>query len=594
MARFLLTPFMAVYERSKTMKNMTRVMIIAAAVAALLGTSVIAGEQDRRGSQTRKREESQERSRDDSSRREAEEKSRQEDTRRRQAEERDRQDRSRRETEERDRAERNRRESQERSNREAEERSRQERSRRETEERGRQEESRRRDAENRAQAERYRQEQERRESVERSRQEESRRRDAEARVQAERSRQENERRQALERSRQDESRRRDIEERNRQEESRRAAERSRDAGRTSTPYIRPEIQSGPDRQSGGSDDERASRSRGIGSQDRSGSSRSAQPRVTNPQTQDPSSRVRSRDAGSLNRGSGQRSGETIIRGRDGSTAPLYSNRRIARQREGSFNPGSNDRARSDREFAGKIGMRYGGGDSPRMAKEKGGNIRFYYANPDYSRSGWKLVERDHFGQHRINRHWLIHNNGRWGHCSDQYRGRNYHFYITLVNNNYFFGLGYSTWERRYYGDGWDFDFGWNSGYYIPASYRQHGAWYFEPNYAFSFTFNHGYEQGYIDGYEQGVQDWNRYASYYSYHSGVRGWFDELGPYYEYADGYEQGFRQGYYAGYGGLEFGWDNFGFGDFSQYPVIYDFDYDYFDQDASWNSGYEYTDRW
>lgn len=58
-----------------------------------------------------------------------------------------------------------------------------------------------------------------------------------------------------------------------------------------------------------------------------------------------------------------------------------------------------------------------------------------------------------------------------------------------------------------------------------------------------------------------------------------GYASRLGPYEEYSDGFEQGYRRGYHAGYCGLPYGWDNFGFGDFSNYPVIYDFDYDCFE---------------
>jgi hypothetical protein len=279
------------------------------------------------------------------------------------------------------------------------------------------------------------------------------------------------------------------------------------------------------------------------------------------------------------------------------TTSLYKDKSVIRTRSGRFNADANSFAVKDRQAVGKVRMRYDSGSTSYGTSYQTGGYTYKgnhypHAKREYSSSNFQLISRGHNGRHKINRHYLNDYGGRWGRCPDRYNGRNYHFYISLVNNNYYFGLGYSSWNRRHYGDGWDMYFGWNSGYYIPQSYWSYGTYYYEPCYAFSFTFNHGYERGYIDGYTRGVNDWNNNFPYNSYPGYSTGYASHLGSYSEYADGYQQGFAQGYYAGYSGQSYGYMNFGFGDFSNYPVIYDFDYDYYNRTSYYDDGYEYTD--
>ena len=204
--------------------------------------------------------------------------------------------------------------------------------------------------------------------------------------------------------------------------------------------------------------------------------------------------------------------------------------------------------------------------------------RYAYARKDYIANNFRLVNRTSNNTYVINRNYLINNSGRWGYASTYYTGRNYHFYFTLYNQNYY-GVGARFWQRRYYGDGLDFYFGWNPANYILYGWWNTGIRYFEPCFAFSFTFNHGYERGYIEGFRQGTWDWNNYYSYRGWLGRYSGYHSYWGPWNEYVDGYEQGFRQGYYAGYCGFSYGYMNFGFGDFGNYPVIYDYDYDYYE---------------
>lgn len=213
----------------------------------------------------------------------------------------------------------------------------------------------------------------------------------------------------------------------------------------------------------------------------------------------------------------------------------------------------------------------------RTAVSRYSSENYGYAKPELVVNNYNIVNV-YNNTTVINRNYLIDYGGRWGYCHDYYSGRNYHFYMTLVNQNYF-GFGLRVWDRRYYGDGWDFHFGWSPNRYFVSGWYNRGSYYFEPCYAFSFTFNHGYEQGYIDGYRQGVTDWNYNYYYRGWVGTSNGYQGYWGSWDEYTDGYEQGFRQGYYAGYCGLAFGYYNYGFGDFSNYPVVYDYDYDYYD---------------
>lgn len=274
------------------------------------------------------------------------------------------------------------------------------------------------------------------------------------------------------------------------------------------------------------------------------------------------------------------SGGKVIRSRS-RVVEEYSRTATARTRKGSYTPTRGSRAIEDRSRIGKVRMINRAVRDGKIGRALGvkGSDRWAYAKTDHARNNYRLVTRGRDGKRAINRHYLHHNDGRWGYSSSRYTGRNYHFYVSLSNDGWDFGAGYSRWGRRYYGDNWDVRFGWNSGSYIPSAYRSSGAYYFEPCYSFSFTFNHGYEKGYMEGYTRGVRDWNSQYPYQSIPGSYLGYQSRLGTYSEYTDGYGQGFSQGYYAGYSGLTYGYENFGFGDFRDYPVIYDFDYDYYD---------------
>jgi hypothetical protein len=195
------------------------------------------------------------------------------------------------------------------------------------------------------------------------------------------------------------------------------------------------------------------------------------------------------------------------------------------------------------------------------------------------RNNYRLVDRYNNGRHYVRRDYLIDYGGRWGHAPTRYNGHNFHFCLTLRSGGFYLNLGYSNFNRRYYGDGWDLNFGWSSRDYLPIGYQRYGTYYFEPCYAFSYTFNHGYERGYLEGYLAGVRHWNAYTNYNSAYGFCNGYASHLGPYNEYMDGYSQGYSQGYYAAYAGQSYGYMNYGFGDFANYPVIYDFDYHYYD---------------
>jgi hypothetical protein len=293
---------------------------------------------------------------------------------------------------------------------------------------------------------------------------------------------------------------------------------------------------------------------------------------------------RSRDDHSTasRRDTGRSSSRTVARkGR-------YSKEITVRSRSGSFDYKRHDRARRDRDYVGRISFRYRADDRNRsgsyVRSKSGRYARYTWAKHDYIRNDFRLVSwRDRHCY--INRDYLI--GGRWGSAPHRYNGRNWHFYLSLTDAGFSFDVGYGGWGRRYYGDTWDVRFGWSSSAYLPSGYYSKGTYYYEPNYAFSFTFNHGYENGYIEGFNKGTSDWNRNYPYNSSHYGVVGYFSDLGPYYEFADGFEQGFIQGYYAAYSGMPYGWENFGYGDFRNYPVIYDFDYDYYNR----QNGYYYS---
>lgn len=286
---------------------------------------------------------------------------------------------------------------------------------------------------------------------------------------------------------------------------------------------------------------------------------------------------------------------------------VYRGTHVVRTRKGSFDIGKNVLASRDKRIVGSIRMRNSpsmkGTASSGLVRTKGGGVRrFDYAKPDLVHNNYRFVDRDHSGNYMVSRHYLFDCDGRWGHAPTYYNGRNYHFYATLMRQGFYFGVGSHRWSRRYYGDGWDYHFGWNSGIYIPTGSWSYGTSYFEPCYAFTFTFNHGYERGYLEGYLTGVRHWNTNQPYNSYFGNYVGYSSYLGPFAEYIDGYEQGFTQGYYAGYSGLGYGYQNFGFGDFTDYPVIYDYDYDYYSNAGGYddeyyyenNQGYEYDDEY
>ena len=285
----------------------------------------------------------------------------------------------------------------------------------------------------------------------------------------------------------------------------------------------------------------------------------------------------------------------------------YGDKAVVRSRKGSFNASRNSKALADKSLAGKIRMRSStaaattarvrsapatyGRSSGRIAVDRY-NGDFSYAKPEYVRNNYTFVSRTVNNTYIINRNYLIDAGGRWGHAYTGYNGRNYHFYISLYSQGYF-GIGINLWSRRYYGDGLDFYFGWSPASYIVPGWTHSGVYYFEPCYAFSFTFNHGYEQGYIDGFRIGTRDWNYGYPYNSWYYSASGYNSRWGTWEEYRDGYEQGFRQGYYAGYSGLNYGYSNFGFGDFRNYPVIYDFDYDYYET-SGYGDDYYYEDSY
>ena len=273
---------------------------------------------------------------------------------------------------------------------------------------------------------------------------------------------------------------------------------------------------------------------------------------------------------------------------------VYGDRPVVRSRDGRFDASRDSRAAGDRAAAGKIRMRRFADGTPRHSVDvaadhyKGG---FGHARPDLVRNHYRFVSRTSSNTYVVNRVYLIDNGGRWGRVPTRYSGRNYHFYLSLSDQGYF-GVGVSVWGRRHYGDGWDNRFGWSPTIYILSGWERSGVYYYEPCYAFSFTFNHGYERGYIDGFRKGTADWNYGYRYSSYVGGYSGYDTQWGPVDEYSDGYEQGFSQGYYAGYAGLYYGHDNFGYGDFRDYPVVYDFDYDYYDNVSIYGDDYVYED--
>lgn len=269
-----------------------------------------------------------------------------------------------------------------------------------------------------------------------------------------------------------------------------------------------------------------------------------------------------------------------------------------RRRSGSYNYSSSSKAYRDRSKVGRVSYSHlnrGSGYHSRNVKVKGGRYnRYTWAKPEYVQNNYRFVKVVN-NNYYIQRDYLIHNDYRWGRSCDYYNGRNWHFYLSLSNHGFSFNVGYGGWKRRYYGDSWDTRFGWSASRYLPQGYYSVGTHYFEPNYAFSFTFNHGYENGYMEGYNRGVSDWNYYRPYNSQYYSVAGYSQQLGPYFEYEDGFSQGYLQGYYAGYSGLQYGWENYGFGDFRDYPVIYDFDYDYYDRQAGYyDQPYEYDDNY
>ena len=285
------------------------------------------------------------------------------------------------------------------------------------------------------------------------------------------------------------------------------------------------------------------------------------------------------------------------RSRSRSASIYKSAKAVKRSRGGSFDVSRSTTAQSARSSVGRVRMRSGSAATaqPRIRATLEGGHRwsgeFGYAKRENIVNNYNIVNIYNNNVY-VNRSHLYDYGGRWGHCPTYYTGRNYHFYITLCNQGYF-GVGVRIWNRRYYGDGWDFHFGWSPSHYFVSGWYSRGSYYFEPCYAFSFTFNHGYEQGYIDGYRQGTSDWNYNYPYRDWLGTYNGYYSYWGSWSEYADGYEQGFRQGYYAGYCGYSYGYQNFGFGDFSNYPVIYDYDYDYYDnQEAAYYDDGFYDD--
>jgi len=253
-------------------------------------------------------------------------------------------------------------------------------------------------------------------------------------------------------------------------------------------------------------------------------------------------------------------------------------------RKGGFEISKDPGASRDRDLVGNIRRRLG--------KDRGEirtddldfatveRIKAFGGKPDYAHGNYQLVRRTREGKGKIARYCLIDEGGRWGYAVPRYNGRNYHFYCALQAAGYEFEDDYADWDRRFCFDSWEYYFDWESEILIPLNYREMGVYYFEPCYAFTYTFNHGYEHGYYAGYMTGVEDWNAGRPYDSFIECYWGYDPCLGPYFEYTDGYNQGFIQGYFAGYCGYTYGWDNFGFGDFGDYPIIYDFDYDYIPQ--------------
>lgn len=305
--------------------------------------------------------------------------------------------------------------------------------------------------------------------------------------------------------------------------------------------------------------------------------------------------MRSRQGGTTAAGTTSSARTAVERTRN---VERYGDQAVVRSRSGSFDTSRNSKALSDRDSGGRIRMRTGSAaaagasasrSSGRTAVERDSGD-FSYARPEYVRNNYRFVSRTVNNTYVINRNYLIDGGGRWGHAHAGYNGRNYHFYFSLYNQGYF-GFGVNLWGRRYYGDGWDFYFGWSPSAYIVPGWTTRGVYYFEPCYAFSFTFNHGYERGYIDGFRSGARDWNYSYPYNSWAYSYSGYHSRYGAWDEYRDGYEQGFSQGYYAGYTGVSYGYNNFGYGDFRNYPVVYDFDYDYYDNTA-YNDDYNYED--
>ncbi|HUX06528.1 MAG TPA: hypothetical protein VMX35_04380 [Acidobacteriota bacterium] len=330
-----------------------------------------------------------------------------------------------------------------------------------------------------------------------------------------------------------------------------------------------------------------------GTQDRTVRSRQS---TVEDRTQDRT--VRSRQSGTSAAASSTGARTAVARTRN---VELYGDKPVVRSRSGSYDASRDSKALADRNSAGRVRMRSGSAAAARAgsaaSSSSAGRVAverqsgdFSYARPEYVRNNYRFVSRTVNNTYVINRNYLIDQGGRWGHAHAGYNGRNYHFYFSLYHQGYF-GVGVNLWSRRYYGDGWDFYFGWSPSAYVIPGWTSRGVYYFEPCYAFSFTFNHGYERGYIEGFRTGVRDWNYSYPYNSWAYSYNGYDYRYGAWDEYRDGYEQGFGQGYYAGYSGVSYGYNNFGFGDFRNYPVVYDFDYDYYER-ASYDDDYEYED--
>jgi len=209
---------------------------------------------------------------------------------------------------------------------------------------------------------------------------------------------------------------------------------------------------------------------------------------------------------------------------------------------------------------------------PDSSRHKG----FTWAKDEYIRSGFKLFHKIG-GKDFMNRDYLISDYQKWGYFDYPYNGRNWHVYSYISKIVYNITDIYIDDVRRFCGDGYDDYFGWSSSEYLPEGFDSYGTYYYEPNYAFSFTFNKGYEGGYLRGYLAGAEAWEMQLEYTVEVNCFGGYKSSIGVYEEYTDGYKQGYAQGYYAAYCGYEFGWENFGYGDFLEYPIIYDFDYDY-----------------